>query len=361
MNKRLKKLHQWMIEKDIDSTIVNSTENVFYLTGYHCDPHERLLALIIFRNIDPILIVPKMEKKSVISTGWAYDIVAYDDTENPWELVKDRFQAINLIGIEKTSLNVMKYEEIQKISKTNHFTNVEEILNELRLIKDSEEIMIMREAAQFADLGVEIGISAIAKGKSELEIIATIESELKQRGVQKMSFDTMVLAGPNSAEPHGVPSLNKIKDGDLVLFDLGVIHKGYCSDISRTVAFNSISDKQREIYDTVLQAQLKAIEISIAGNLIMDVDLAARNHISNSGFGEFFTHRVGHGLGILIHEYPSMHSLNEGTLKEGMVFTIEPGIYIPDVGGVRIEDDIVITQKGNEVLTKFTKELLIIK
>ncbi|MDF2945450.1 MAG: metallopeptidase family protein [Bacillales bacterium] len=361
MNNRLKKLHKWMLEKNIDSTIISSTENVFYLTGFHCNPHERLLALIVYKNADPIIIVPKMEEKSVISTGWSYDIIAYDDTENPWDKVKNRFHSINCIGIEKTSLNVSKYEEIQRISKSDTFINVEEILNELRLIKDSEEISIMRDAAHLADIGVEIGISAITKGKSELQIISIIESELKLRGVQKMSFDTMVLAGPNSAEPHGVPSLNKICDGDLVLFDLGVIHKGYCSDISRTVAFKSISEKQREIYDTVLQAQLKAIEISNPGTLIKDVDLAARDHIKSFGLGEYFTHRVGHGLGILIHEYPSMHSLNEGVLKEGMVFTIEPGIYIPDVGGVRIEDDIVITPTGNEVLTKFTKELLIIK
>jgi Xaa-Pro dipeptidase len=306
-----------------------------------------------------------MEQKSVRESGWKYDIIAYDDTEDPWEMIANNFNKILkkncLIAIEKNNLIVAKFEKIRSITEGAEFINAEQILNDLRLIKDSEEISILKEAAKFADLGVEIGISEISKGKSELEIIAKIESELKAKGIQKMSFDTMVLFGAKSAEPHGVPGLNTVCKGDFVLFDLGVVYQGYCSDISRTVAYGHVTEKQLEIYYTVLQAQINAINVARKDIKIMEVDLAARNHISNAGYGDFFTHRVGHGLGILIHEYPSLHSKNEDILKEGMVFTIEPGIYVPNIGGVRIEDDIVITEEGNDILTSFTKELLIIK
>ena len=172
-----------------------------------------------------------------------------------------------------------------------------------------------------------------------------------------MSFDTMVLAGANSALPHGIPGANKMKRGDFVLFDLGVIIDGYCSDITRTVAFGEISEEQTRIYNTVLAGQLQAVEACKPGVTLGAIDNAARSVIADAGYGDFFPHRLGHGLGISVHEYPDVKAGNESPLKEGMVFTIEPGIYVPNVGGVRIEDDIYITKDGSEILTKFPKEL----
>jgi Xaa-Pro dipeptidase len=167
----------------------------------------------------------------------------------------------------------------------------------------------------------------------------------------------MVLTGVNGASPHGTPGQTKIQKGDFVLFDLGVIVDGYCSDITRTVAYGDINDKQKEIYDTVLRAQLAAIEASKPGVISANVDLTARKIISDAGYGEYFPHRLGHGLGIGVHEYPSLTETNELPLEAGMVYTIEPGIYVPNVAGVRIEDDILVTKNGVEILTKFPKEL----
>ena len=175
-----------------------------------------------------------------------------------------------------------------------------------------------------------------------------------------MSFDTMVLSGPKTASPHGKPGDRQIQKGDLVLFDLGVIYKGYCSDITRTVAFGEPSDKQKEVYETVRKAEQAAVDAVRPGIKAMDLDKIARDIITGAGYGEFFTHRLGHGLGISVHEFPSLTGNNEMALMEGMVFTIEPGIYDPNITGVRIEDDVVVTKDGVEVLTKYPKELVIV-
>ena len=200
-------------------------------------------------------------------------------------------------------------------------------------------------------------VHEIKEGKTELEIVAAIEYELKKKGITDMSFATMVLTGANGASPHGTPGQTKIQKGDFVLFDLGVIVDGYCSDITRTVAYGEINDKQKEIYDTVLKAQLAAIDASNPEVTCANVDLTARKIISDAGYGEYFPHRLGHGLGIGVHEYPSLTETNELQLEAGMVYTIEPGIYVPNVAGVRIEDDILVTKNGVEILTKFPKEL----
>ena len=169
------------------------------------------------------------------------------------------------------------------------------------------------------------------------------------------------LSGPKTASPHGVPGDRKIQKGDFILFDLGVVYNGYCSDITRTVAFGEPTDAQREIYETVKKAEQAAVDLVGPGVQAKEIDDAARNVIDDAGFGDYFTHRIGHGLGISVHEYPSITGTNEMELEEGMVFTIEPGIYKSDVTGVRIEDDVVVTADGVEVLTKFPKDLQIIE
>ncbi|MER2259014.1 MAG: M24 family metallopeptidase, partial [Priestia megaterium] len=230
----------------------------------------------------------------------------------------------------------------------------------LRLIKDEREVEILQKAAALADFGVEVGVAALKEGITEMDVLAKIEYELKRKGIREMSFSTMVLFGEKTGEAHGNPGLRTLKPGDMVLFDLGVVLDGYCSDITRTVAYKSINDKQKEIYETVQRAEQAALEASKHGTRIGDLDMVARNIITEAGYGEYFLHRLGHGLGISVHEFPSMSRNNDDVLQEGMVYTIEPGIYIPGLGGVRIEDDVIITKDGYETLTKYPKELQII-
>lgn len=360
MNQRLQKFSNWLKQNDYSFGFITSTPNVFYLSGFYTNPHERLLSLIIFPNKEPILVCPNMEVSLARQAGWEHEMIGYDDTDNPWDLIKSH---LNLskdeqkIAVEKSHITLERFEKLSSLSPSLTFVSADEKLNELRMIKDEDEIPVLREAAKLADFGVEVGMNAIKKGKTEMEILAEIEFELKKKGIRDMSFSTLVLSGKNSASPHGTPGNNQIKEGDFVLFDLGVILDGYCSDITRTCVFGSPNDKQEEIYEAVHNGQLAAVEMCKPGVEIGRVDQTARGIIAKKGYGDYFIHRIGHGLGIEVHEYPSMTSENKELLQEGMTFTIEPGIYVPEIGGVRIEDDLLITKNGVEVLTKFPKDL----
>jgi len=365
MNQRLVKLQTWMKENGIEVSFLTSSENAFYLSGYYTDPHERLLALAVFQEEEPFLVCPAMEVHDAKQSGWEHEIIGYSDIENPWEMIHNsinkRINGVSKVAIEKEHMNVDRYEHLTHLFPKASFVSAEEKLRLLRMIKDAKELNIIEEACALADYAVEFGASEIKEGKTELEVLNALEYALKQKGVTEMSFSTMVLTGANAASPHGNPGETKIRKGDLVLFDLGVVVDRYCSDITRTVAYGDINDKQKEIYDIVLKAQLAAIEASKPGATAAEVDLTARRIIADAGYGEYFPHRLGHGLGIGVHEYPSMTETNQLVIEEGMVYTIEPGIYVPDVAGVRIEDDIYITADGAKILTKFPKELQIIK
>lgn len=365
MNSKLNSIANWLTQEQIDFCFLTNPDSVFYVSGFLSDPHERLLGVGIFQSGEPFLVCPSMEKDDAKQAGWGFDIIGYSDIENPWTLIhklcNNRTKSVEKIAIEKEHMNVERYELMRSLFSQATFLPAEEKLRKLRMVKSESEIATIREACALADYAIEVGCSEIAEGKTELEVLAAIEYELKKKGVSEMSFSTMVLTGKNGASPHGNPGLTKIKKGDLVLFDLGVVVDGYCSDITRTVALGDISEKQKEIYDTVLKAQTSAIEASKPGVTCQSVDLTARNIISAAGYGEYFPHRLGHGLGISVHEYPSLTETNTLLLEEGMVFTIEPGIYVPGVAGVRIEDDVLVTSNGVEILTKFPKELQIIR
>ncbi|PKG24988.1 M24 family metallopeptidase [Niallia nealsonii] len=366
MEQQFKEISNWMTEQNIDFTFLTSTDNVFYFSNFYSDPHERLLALLLFRNEEPILVCPSMEKNDAVNAGWKFDIIGYSDIENPWENIQqkvaEKLPSVKKIAVEKDHLNVNRWESIHTaFPSIEQILSAEEKINQLRMVKTEKELTIIKEACKWADYAIEIGCSELAEGKTEMQVLAAIEYELKKQGIAQMSFSTMVLTGKNGASPHGTPGDTPIQKGDLVLFDLGVVVDGYCSDITRTVAFGDINEEQKQIYDTVLKAQLAAIDASKPGVACSVIDLAARNIISEAGYGDYFPHRLGHGLGISVHEFPSLTETNSLLLKEGMVYTIEPGIYVPNIAGVRIEDDVYVTKNGVEILTKFPKELQIIK
>ncbi|MBM7648829.1 Xaa-Pro dipeptidase [Bacillus ectoiniformans] len=361
MEHRLHRLMEWMKTKDIQFSFMTTTENVFYLSGFRSDPHERLLGVGVFQDAEPFLVCPKMEMTDAKAAGWDHQIIGYSDIENPWDMIGQTIAKRNLfiqtIAVEKQHLNVERYEALSALYPGSAFVAAEEKLQQMRMIKDEKELKLLRKAAQMADHAIQTGVNAIREGISELEVLAAIEFEMKKQGISEMSFSTMVLTGKNAASPHGVPGATKIQKGDLVLFDLGVVYEGYCSDITRTVAFGDIDDKQREIYETVLKAEEAAIAAVRPGVTAKELDLIARQTIADAGYGDYFPHRLGHGLGASVHEYPSITETNELKLEEGMVFTIEPGIYVPGVAGVRIEDDLYVTKQGAESLTAFPKKL----
>ncbi|MFC5542554.1 MAG: Xaa-Pro peptidase family protein [Bacilli bacterium] len=364
MKKRIEKVQSYLKDQHIDLAFITNPDNVFYFSGFRSNPHERLLGIAIFQDMDPFIICPKMEIPDAKASGWPFDVIGHGDTDQPWNILANEIQSrtknISTIAIEKEHLTVDRYESLQSCIQDASFVSIDEQMNQLRVIKDADELEKLRQAAALADYAIDVGVKAIKEGITELEIVQIIESAIKEKGYS-MSFETTVLSGPKAASPHGTPGNRKIQKGDFVLFDLGVIYEGYCSDITRTVAFGEITEEQRKIYETVKRSNEQSIKAVKPGVRCMDLDRISRDIISQEGYGEYYTHRLGHGLGISIHEFPSVTGTNELELKPGMVFTIEPGIYKTGVAGVRIEDDVVVTENGVEVLTKYPKELIILQ
>lgn len=364
MNK-VKEIQQYLHNENVEAAFITTPDNVFYITGFHSNPHERLLGVMVFKDAEPFIICPLMEVPDVMATGWSFEAVGHEDTQDAWEVVMETLRKRGdlpaSIAIEKNHLTVERFERMGQLLPNTTFSRIDGQLNSMRNIKSEDELVNLRKAAELADHAIAVGCKEIAEGKTELEVLMAIEFEMKRKGVEKMSFDTMVLSGPKTASPHGTPGNRKIQQGDFILFDLGVVYNGYCSDITRTVAFGEPTEKMREVYKTVKNAEQAAIDKVRPGVKAFEIDKAARDVIDDAGYGDYFTHRIGHGLGISVHEFPSITGTNELVLEEGMVFTIEPGIYHPDITGVRIEDDVVVTANGVEVLTKFPKELQIIQ
>lgn len=226
----------------------------------------------------------------------------------------------------------------------------------LRLIKQPDEITLIRTAASIADQALRDVLPFIRPGISEKKLADQIEMAVRQAGGSKTSFDTVVVSGVRSALPHGRPTDKLLAAGELVTIDFGAVFQHYCSDMTRTFALGSVSREQEKIYRTVQRAQQAARDAVRPGIRCQDLDQLARNIIEEAGYGDSFSHNLGHGLGLDVHEAPSLSPVNHQTLQPGMVITIEPGIYIPGVGGVRIEDDVLVTENGCEVLTQSPRE-----
>lgn len=362
--KKIKELQEWMRNNQVDVAYVSNPSTIAYLTGFESDPHERVLALFIHANHAPFLFTPAMEVPEA-KKAFSYDVIGYLDTQNPWQIILNelvsRYGQIVRMGLEKNQLSVERFEILQAgLSNTDFSADITPILQDIQLVKTQEEIQTLLEAGHWADVAFEIGFKALKEKVTEQEIVAEIEYQLKKQGVSKMSFDTLILFGDNAANPHGNPGSLQLKQHELALFDLGVVWKGYCSDATRTIAFKEPTAKQREVYEVVLNAQLAAQQAVKPGITAQELDAIARNVITEAGYGEYFTHRLGHGIGTTVHEFPSIVQGNEMILKEGMCFSIEPGIYIPNEVGVRIEDCVYVTSDGCQSFTKTPKELIIL-
>ncbi|SDB83350.1 M24 family metallopeptidase [Shouchella lonarensis] len=361
---RIETLKQDLTNMNADFAMIQGKENLFYLTGFRADPHERLIALFILPE-ELFLVAPKMETDLIRAAGFTGELLTYSDHEDVWALIKQKvshqLSKNPKAFIEYRSLCYERVLALQTLSDdTFLLDDCEPLLMKQRLIKNEAEQQILRHAAAFADFGVETAVASLRTGITEIELVGQIEYALKQRGIREMSFQPIVLFGENAAQPHGVPGERTLKEGDIVLLDLGVVFDGYCSDITRTIAYGHISDEVKTIYNIVLQANIAACNASKPGEIIGTLDRVAREVIENAGYGDYFPHRLGHGLGIDVHEAPSMSSDNCEKLQVGMTYTIEPGVYVPGVAGVRIEDDVLLTENGAECLTTYPKELVIV-
>lgn len=360
---KLNEMRDYVNQKQLDVAYISNFEDIKYFTGFGSDPVERVLALFIFPDAEPFLFAPELEVEAIKESGWKYPVYGYLDHEDPFKLIAKHIRDVNpdpkRFGIEDDNLVISRYQQLQaEFPKADFKTNVAPKVSELRVIKTPYEIEQLDAAGKEADFAFKVGLETAKAGKTEAEVAAEIEYQEKIRGVMNMSFDTLVQTGPHAAEPHGATDMNQIKNDNLLLFDLGTVHNGYISDASRTVAVgDKIPAKQKEIYDVVLEAQLAAQSAAKPGIRAEELDAIARNIIDKAGYGKYFIHRLGHGMGMSEHEFPSIMEGNQMVLKEGMCFSIEPGIYIPGVAGVRIEDCIHLTKDGNEPFTHTSKEL----
>ncbi|ERM15985.1 M24 family metallopeptidase [Brevibacillus laterosporus] len=359
MKSRTEHLYLYMEKEAIDVLLITLPKNVYYFTGFLTEPHERFMALVLIKDEDPFLFLPLIDSEKAQAVSSVTRIYSHRDSENPYEILQRYLPtSIMRLGLEKSHLSAVSYEAIRATIHATETLDIEILLRDMRMTKSPDEIATIKQAIWVIEESLRRTLPKISVGSTELDIVAELEFQTKKLGAQGPSFSTIVLGGQRTGLPHGEPTKRAIQEGELLLIDAGVFVGGYVSDLTRTFAVGKINHVLTDMYDTVLRANLRAIETVRPSVPIANVDLAAREIIENKGYGEYFINRVGHGIGLEIHEYPSVHSNAQGTLQEGMVFTIEPGIYNPRLGGVRIEDDVLVTASGAEVLTTFPKELI---
>ncbi|MDR1606447.1 MAG: Xaa-Pro peptidase family protein [Streptococcaceae bacterium] len=359
---KIKKIATYLDQQKWEMTFITNPTTVNYLTGFAMEPHERILGLMIFPDRSPLLFTPELEvekAKALVD----FDVVGYTDSENPWQKIGAQLAgySIKTIAVEFDHLILSKSDGLKSVFADSNFANLSPFINQMRLIKSADEIDKMIIAGQYADKCFEIGFhfAASGNGVTEMDVVAKIEFEMKRLGISEMSFDTMVLTGARAANPHGVPEAVAIEPNKLLLFDLGVMANGYASDATRTIAIGQPGDFDRQIYEITRQAQQAAFDFVKPGVTAFEIDQVARDVITKAGYGDYFTHRTGHGIGMDVHEFPSIGGSEDITIEKGMCFSIEPGIYIPNQVGVRVEDCLYVTENGAKSLTHTSKDLLI--
>lgn len=341
-----------------DGALITPSTNLYYLTGMKPQAtEERLFLLVVNKEGESTLIAPKLYENEI---EWE-EVIFWSDNENPYEILDNVLSSLNLktgkILIEDT-MRASFLINIEHLLKDYELFPLSIVTREMRIYKDEEETKLMKKAAQIADEVFYEVINMDLEGKTEKQVALEIEFLLREQS-EGMAFDPIVAAGENAANPHHTPGERKIRREDLVILDFGAKYKGYCSDITRTVAIGEVNEKLKEIYEIVKEAQERAFQSVHSGVMAREVDSAARDYITKAGYGKYFIHRTGHGLGLEVHEEPYISATSGTVLEDGMTFTIEPGIYLPGIGGVRIEDDVIVKKKGKR-LTKAERDLIIL-
>lgn len=351
----MNKLHDLRInlkEEGLDALLITNPYNRRYVSGFSGT------AGMVLITLDEALLVTDFR----YTVQAAEQAVGFQIIEHKQPILKEiaeilKRKSIKVVGFEKNDVTYSSYEQMQNVF-SSELKPVSGLVERLRLIKSESEIKIIKSAAEIADAAFHHILSFIKPGMKEIEVSNELEFFMRKQGAVSSSFDIIVASGYRSALPHGVASEKKIESGELVTLDFGAYYNGYCSDITRTVAIGEISDQLIEIYETVLTAQLKGMKGIKAGITSKEADAFTRDYIKSAGYGDYFGHSTGHGLGMEVHEGPALSFRSDEILKEGMVVTVEPGIYMEGIGGCRIEDDIVVTTEGNISLTAAPKELI---
>ena len=355
---RQQKLAAELRERGVDGLLVTHLPNIYYLCGFSGTAgallvllHDRTPKITFFTDGRYTQQAAEQVRGAKVIIGRKAAFV-----EACAHLQKLK---VKTLGFESDHLSHASYMDLVKSTRSRtRLKPLTGIVEALRAIKDPDEIEQIRAAALLAVSILPTAVSSIQPGVSESSVAAEMELHARRAGAEKMSFDTIVAAGRRSALPHGRASSQTIPGTGFIILDYGVILAGYCSDMTRTVHVGRVSRARRKMYQAVREAQLASIEVVRPGVQAGEVDKAGRNLLKKSGYGSYFTHSTGHGVGIEVHELPRLAKGQTQKLAPGMVITIEPGIYIPAEGGVRIEDMVLVTESGYEVLTPATKDLI---
>jgi len=360
------KLNDSLQTSGMDAIILNPGPTLTHLTGLHFHLMERPVVLFFAKDQDPALVLPELELQKVASLPYKLQVFAYPENPSEWNnAFRKAAQALDLdgkrIGVEPRQLRLLDFRHVKAGAPEAEYPDASDILSGLRLKKDQAEVGAMRMAVKIAQTALEATIPLIKIGMTERELSSELVVQLLKHGSQpEMPFSPIVSGGPNSANPHASPTERKLQTGDLLVIDWGATHDGYISDLTRTFAVGEVDDEYQKIHKIVQEANAAGRAAAKPGAHCADVDIAARDVIEKSGYGKYFTHRTGHGIGMEGHEEPYIRGDNMQILEPGMAFTVEPGIYLPGRNGVRIEDNVVISETGADVLSDMPREIRVV-
>jgi Xaa-Pro dipeptidase len=363
---RLEKLTASLRTGSLDAVILNPGPTLKYLSGLNFHLMERPVVLFVAPDQDPALVLPELELPKVDLFPFKVQAFPYGENPSAWDdAFRKAAQALGLdgkrIGVEPRQLRLLEFRHVKAGAPEADFPDASDVLAELRLRKDRAEVEAMRRAVKIAQDALEAVIPQIKIGMTERELSSELVMQLLKHGSEsEIPFAPIVSAGPNSANPHATPSERKLQAGDLLVVDWGASYGGYISDLTRTFAVGGVDEEYKNIHAIVRESNAAGRAAAKPGVPCANVDKAARAVIEEAGYGKYFTHRTGHGIGMESHEAPYMRGDNMQILEPGMAFTVEPGIYLPNRNGVRIEDNLVITETGAESLSDMPREIRVV-
>jgi len=342
---------------------INPGPSLVYLTGLHFHLMERPVVALFSTDKPPILALPELETAKLEDLPYEIQSFAYGEDPAKWvDSFHRALQAcgdVGTIGVEPTKLRFLEIKLMEEAAPGIKLISAEELLAEMRMRKDDDELTAMRNAVYIAEQSLQAVLPMIKAGVTERQIASELTLQLLRQGADSdLSFSPIVSGGPNSANPHASPSDRPLQIGDLLVIDWGALYQGYTSDLTRTFAVGKVEAEFNHIASIVKEANAAGRAAIRPGAQAGEIDLAARSVIEKAGYGNYFFHRTGHGLGMEGHEAPYMRAGNPMLLEPGMTFTVEPGIYLLERSGVRIEDNVVVTESGSETLSTLPRELI---
>lgn len=353
---RLNAVLDQMKKNSIDQMLISDPYAIFYLTGKMIHPGERLLALYINVNGNNKMFINELFP---VTEDLGVEMVWFNDTQNSIEIVSNGLDQVGTIGVDK-NWPAKFLLALMDLCPNCKFVNSSYIVDTLRSSKDEEEKDLMRKASALNDEAMKRLKDTINADLTEKQLANKLSGIYEDLGADGFSFSPIIGFGPTGADPHGTPGDRKVKAGDAIILDIGCVKDNYCSDMTRTVFYKEAPEKAKEVFEIVLEANKRAIALVKPGVRFCDIDAAARDYITEKGYGKYFTHRTGHSIGLECHDMGDVSSVNTDCVQEGMIFSVEPGIYLPGEFGVRIEDLVLVTKDGHENLNKHDKELVIV-